>query len=300
MFYLLSASSAEHYDPAVLLEKSSVCLDCHDDMEVSLAETPHRISAKGKPIPPLAVGCIGCHDGWEDHIEDPSAETIVALSDYSLSEQAGVCGRCHISPHQTAMISTDPHGRAGISCLSCHQIHNNLNEMLVKGDGPDYCLSCHAAVGTEFKLRSAHPLESGNIRCTDCHNLGYIKDHRLAVGYDCSCQRCHSDFSGPYLYEHPVVYNHLVEGGGCVECHKPHGSPNDRLLNQPGNGVCFQCHGIPPGHRTQHDGLGVKLGCVDCHTAVHGSYENRLLLDPDLGMKLFPDCYQSGCHIFNN
>ena len=121
----------------------------------------------------------------------------------------------------------------------------------------------------------------------------------MATGLNWKCQGCHSDVAGPYLYEHPVTYQHLVEGVGCTECHSPHGSPNDRLLTQPGNGVCLQCHGTPPGHRTRHSGLGTKLACVDCHSDIHGSYDNNKFLDPMLGTKLFPNCYQSGCHIFN-
>lgn len=172
--------------------------------------------------------------------------------------------------------------------------------MLVADDRENYCLACHTAVGMEFKRRSVHPLESGNVRCTDCHNLAGIEDPMLAVGLNWRCQECHAERSGPFLYEHPVVNNHLIEGGGCVECHQPHGSPNDRLLNQPNNGVCMQCHAVPAGHRTEHSGLGTKLACVECHNQIHGSYDNRLFLDPELGTKLFPDCYQSGCHNLGN
>ena len=64
--------------------------------------------------------------------------------------------------------------------------------------------------------------------------------------------------------------------------------------------MCLQCHSVPSGHLTTHDGLGVKYDCVECHSEIHGSYDSRLLLDPDLNSKFFPDCYQSGCHSANN
>jgi DmsE family decaheme c-type cytochrome len=291
--------AAESYDRQKLIEENSTCLSCHEGQEASLHGTAHQLSSDDELPSPLAVGCIACHDGWEVHIEDPSEENIAPLQEYSRFDQTELCGRCHITSHQAAMMSTDPHNRTEIACLTCHDIHDNLNRALLKDDAQDLCVTCHSTVAAEFKRRSAHPLESGNIGCTDCHFADGNKDKILARGLDWSCQKCHTDQAGPYLHEHPVVYDHLVEGVGCTECHEPHGSVNDRLLNQPGNGTCLQCHGVPPGHRTNHSGLGATLACVDCHTGVHGSYDNKMLLDPDLGMKLFPDCYQSGCHIFN-
>ena len=288
-------SSAEIYDRKTLIEESETCLDCHEDQVATLAGSAHLLTGS-EDLAPMAVGCIGCHDGWETHIEDPSGENIADLESYSMNDQAEVCGRCHRNPHQTAMISTDPHSRTDIRCLSCHRIHDNPNRMLVRDDGDNYCAVCHTAVAMEFKRRSVHPLESGNVGCTDCHHLGNIEDNLFAAGLDWTCQKCHSELAGPFIHEHSATYNHLVEGNGCVECHEPHGSPNDRLLRQSGNGICYQCHGVPPRHRTAHSGLGTSLDCVDCHTDIHGSNENRFYLDPDLGTKLFPDCYQSGCH----
>jgi len=285
------------YSNRDLIDKSKACLDCHDGMPATLSGSSHQLSRDTDLKSPMVVGCIGCHDGWEKHMDDPSKETIANLVGYSLFDLAGVCNRCHQTAHQAAMISTNPHNRTDITCLSCHTIHQSPGKMLEST--PERCLSCHKNVAAEFKARSAHPLESGNVSCTDCHNIDDMKDNRLAVGLDWTCQKCHTDQAGPFIHEHPVVYTHLVNGEGCTECHNPHGSPNDRLLKQPGNGVCLQCHAIPPLHRVQHSGLGTKLACVDCHTEIHGSYDNEMLLDPDLGTKLFPDCYQSGCHSIN-
>lgn len=274
----------------------NVCLDCHDGMAETLLNTPHELAPDSKETKSIIADCRNCHDGWQKHIEDPSADNIDVGSDLSPAKQAEVCGRCHITPHQMAISTDDPHSKAYLSCSSCHQIHNNLNRKLVRDDTDNYCASCHPATVMEFQQRSAHPLESANIRCIDCHGLESIGVKELTVGFDWGCQSCHEGQSGPYLYEHPVVYNHLVEGGSCTECHEPHGSVNDRLLTQPSKTLCLQCHGTPPGHLTAHSALGSKRDCVQCHSEVHGSFSNRLLLDPDLGMKLFPDCYQSGCH----
>lgn len=294
----LSLSSPQ-YSRQELDEQSATCLDCHEGYETSLAGSAHRLSSGREIKSSIGVGCISCHKGWEKHLEEPSAETIIKLGALSLIDQAEVCGNCHLTPHQQTMVTTDPHTRRNISCFDCHTIHNNPVKNLVKDAGQEFCLTCHTEVASEFHRRSNHPLQSLNISCTDCHSIDNIKSPSLAVGHGWQCQRCHTDYAGPFLYEHPVVYNHLVNGGGCTECHESHGSPNDRLLKQPENGTCLQCHGVPPGHRTRHSGLGARLACVDCHSEIHGSYDNKLFLDPDLGNKLFPDCYQPGCHIIN-
>ncbi len=300
VFFSLSFADTGFYSREELIDNSETCLNCHDDMGQSLSNSAHRLYSKNDLPATFVAGCIGCHDGWKTHIDDPSADNIEVPSKETYTKQAEVCGRCHENPHQAAMATDDPHNRAQVGCLSCHKIHNNVNKSLLADDDDNFCLTCHKGVAGEFHRRSVHPLNSGNIRCIDCHKMGSIEDPMLAVGMDFRCQECHAEKSGPFLYEHKIVYHYSTQGGSCMECHQPHGSPNDRLLNQPGNGICMQCHMIPPKHRTQHDGLGTKLACVECHSEIHGSYSNKYFLDPELGTKLFPDCNQSGCHSFAN
>ncbi len=283
----------------VLADNSAICLECHNDKAQSMDGTAHQSFLKAHLSSPVKVECIDCHDGGEVHNEDPSPGTISRSDKMTMIEEASLCSRCHNTPHQVAMVSTDPHSKTDLNCSSCHTIHDNHTEGLVKEEMEDFCLSCHGSVMMDFERRSAHPLHAMAIECTDCHDLSATEKSGSADGFDWLCQGCHDEKAGPFIYEHAVVYDHPVDGGGCLECHEPHGSANDRLLRQPRSGTCLQCHAIPPGHLTDHSGLGVKLDCMTCHTDIHGSYESRLLLDPDLGTKLFPDCFQSGCHTLN-
>jgi DmsE family decaheme c-type cytochrome len=273
---------------------NETCLECHQDMADNLVGTKHALSQNGAKG--VTVSCIGCHGSWEAHLDDPEANHPTIASKLGFVEQADVCASCHQGEHQTTMVSTDPHGRAGLDCATCHSIHGNMNAGLVKDDSENYCLGCHQTVGAQFAARSAHPLHDGNVMCRDCHPMNDRKDMQLVKGFDWTCQTCHPDVAGPYVYEHPVNYSHLVNGGGCIECHSPHGSPNERLLNQPKNGVCQQCHGIPAGHRVAHSGMAVKIDCVNCHTQFHGSNDDRLFLDPMLTTTFYANCYASGCH----
>ncbi|GEM_PF-382237 len=298
--WIISPVLAEkEYSREEILEFSENCLACHDDLANSLKDSPHSLTGADAHKGATDIGCISCHDGWAAHMDDPSADNISSGPDTTATYQAMVCSRCHQTPHQTAMSTNDPHAVAGMQCSSCHQIHNNTHLNLVNTERENFCGSCHPAVVAEFNLRSAHPLVTYNIQCVDCHDSNRLESSFRAAGVDWTCQNCHSEYAGPFPYEHPVVFNHLVEGEGCTECHQPHGSANERLLKQPGNGTCMQCHGIPPGHATAHSGFVAETDCVVCHSEIHGSYNNRLFLDPNLGSKFAANCFSSGCHSTN-
>jgi len=280
--------------PALAQEDGAVCLDCHDDIAEGLIGTKHELTTG--TTQGMHVSCIGCHTDYEQHLDDPTEYHPTRPDTLGFLAQAKICGTCHVTPHQATMVTTDPHSRSQVDCLSCHKIHDNMHEFLLVRDKDEFCTGCHTNVKAQFSQRSSHPLESGNIECLDCHSQDSRKDHQMATGFDWSCQECHTELAGPYLFEHPVTYSHLVDGGGCVECHSPHGSPNESLLNQPGSGICMQCHGIPAGHLTAHSDMATKVDCVNCHTDIHGSNDNSLFLDPMLGTTFYANCYQSGCH----
>lgn len=296
MFGIAPVFSSQDYTRQEIIENSDACLDCHEDMDHSLKGSAHQITGSKLLSSGTDIGCISCHDGWQEHLEDPSEETISRISDKGMAVQADVCSRCHVTVHQASMATTDVHARAELPCSSCHTVHGNSSEHLVHDEESNYCLNCHLEVKADFQMRSSHPLHSGNIECVSCHPVSGISSTHQTAGINWTCRNCHSEKAGPFPFEHPVTFEHRVEAGGCVECHNPHGSNNDKLLKQPGDGVCVQCHGVPTMHRVAHSGLGTKMACVDCHSEVHGSFDNGKLLDPMLGSKLFPDCYQSGCH----
>jgi predicted CXXCH cytochrome family protein len=72
---------------------------------------------------------------------------------------------------------------------------------------------------------------------------------------------------------------------GCVACHNPHGSVNQKMLNAPDSNLCLQCHatGSTPGmlfaSGRDHAGNPVQGTCwvAGCHEAVHGSNTSHAL-----------------------
>lgn len=278
------------------LEATGKCLDCHDDFTESLTHTAHDISASQDASD---VHCASCHSGSTEHVDDPSVDNIGNPARLEAGELNNLCSSCH-RPHVARdNIGLDPHFAQGLSCLDCHSPHQGQDGLL-SADVSTLCENCHKGVSLQFQKRSNHPVGDGVVSCTSCHSFTGATEPDFGHGSGANCYSCHPEQSGPHIYEHPVTVSFGVEGEGCTSCHFGHGGPNERLLKAPDKNLCQSCHGTPPLHRSKHSGLGAKLDCLDCHSQTHGSNDNRLMLDPDLGSKMFPNCYQSGCHSLGN
>jgi DmsE family decaheme c-type cytochrome len=94
------------------------------------------------------------------------------------------------------------------------------------------------------------------------------------------CYKCHTEKQGPFVYQHEAKIE------GCVICHSPHGSGNQRMLNQTQvNLLCLSCHSQaatvgPPGTPTFHDQSTKYQSCTLCHVAIHGSNTSSVFFTP--------------------
>ncbi|HUV29604.1 MAG TPA: cytochrome c3 family protein [Acidobacteriota bacterium] len=273
------------------------CLTCHATYGESLRPGPHRLSSQSTEAR-VQVACVNCHEGGEVHAEDPSVENISNPIRQIGLEVEKVCTECHQAHGQAGVFGLDPHAGPDLSCTACHSVHGGLAGLLVDEEAR-FCKDCHVSVGNQFQRRSNHPLTDGNISCLDCHDFVGRNEPDYGHGGNVNCYRCHPEQSGPYLWEHEAGSSFTTEGGGCVACHSPHGSSNERLLDQPGSALCRQCHLVGPLHaQTAHGGQYAGFSCVDCHSEVHGSNEpkNAYLLDPFLGLKLGGSQTSCFCH----
>ncbi|MFQ5608362.1 MAG: cytochrome c3 family protein, partial [Candidatus Zixiibacteriota bacterium] len=278
------------------IEAAEMCLDCHEDQAESLAHTAHAVSPA---IEEGELSCIDCHANAIEHVDDPDAENIGNPATMHTEQIDNLCSSCHMPHTDMDNAGLDPHLGQDFDCLACHgDLHSSDSPL--SGDPTALCGKCHERTLLEFQRRSNHPVTDGAATCLSCHTFTGDVSPQYGYGSSASCYECHPENSGPYLYEHDATKSFAVQGEGCVACHSPHGSVNDRLLNAPDNNLCLQCHALPPQHRTRHSGLGAKMGCVDCHSEIHGSNHNSMMLDPDLGIKLASDCYQAGCHAVGN
>jgi predicted CXXCH cytochrome family protein len=94
---------------------------------------------------------------------------------------------------------------------------------------------------------------------------------------DQSCAQCHRNQARPFVFQHDALRE------GCVVCHNPHGSINQKMLIESDPNLCLRCHAqvqgpaVPSGHvyigNTDHTAFLHMGTCwtAGCHTAVHGS-----------------------------
>jgi DmsE family decaheme c-type cytochrome len=273
------------------------CAECHEAVQGH-----ERIAA-------YHADCEACHGGGSLHAESE------AVADIRHPANAD-CLACHLAGRDTHLAwGTGEHSRAGLLCSDCHAPHQTSRRHLRaptahalapagvapglarSDDTTRLCVTCHEDVAARFQLPSRHPVRSGMLGCTSCHDPH--EDARVTLGdRNARCQGCHQEQVGPWVFEHAPVAE------DCTQCHDPHGAPAVALLDTPQPVLCLECHSLAdtwhhntggtgvPGNTPIDDdfpapGSGAAIGmleartflrdCTNCHGAVHGSYTDPTL-----------------------
>ena len=189
-----------------------------------------------------------------------------------------------------------------MGCESCHgpgSLHvkagGGAGTIINPRKSPETCFQCHLEVRAAFALPHHHPVLEGKMGCADCHEVHKgiamkgaptniqqkLKAGGLAfMSRNETCFECHTQQRGPFVYEHEAVRQ------GCTVCHSPHGSVNQRLLNERNATLCLKCH-----FQEQKIPGTIFIGDVDhsnflqqgtcwsagCHEEPHGSNVTPLL-----------------------
>ncbi len=266
------------------------CVPCHRSYVISFRNSAHAPYMADPHLPIDRQGCEGCHGPGGIHLREVLApKGVIRYSKLDPEAVSRACLRCHGATMRPSQWHRTAHARAGLSCISCHQIHQRApqntqvspvlpsarspSHPLLKGEETALCSGCHAREASEFRLSFHHPLPEGRLLCTDCHdahpNRESVKRERLIREM---CTHCHADKMGPFMYEHEPVAGWM--GDSCLECHRPHGSVNPRMLKLFSRGLCAQCHtdkGVAHYPARNCWGSG-------CHVAHHGSNSDALFL----------------------
>lgn len=253
VFFLVPAMSESEKEAAA----DERCSACHADTVKAFARNPHAATEGG---------CTSCHVTAEEHLKNPSKETMFAFEDTELAQKkTEVCQTCHGATHPK--YATSPHAQAGLDCSSCHDTHSGdrTNSLLPGGSATDTCQECHTDIFSQFGLNERHKLKEGILGCESCHNPHESLNTTKLGGFkDETCFECHADKQGPFVFEHGSVQ---IEG--CTACHEPHGSVNRHMLTfQRSANLCFSCHVAVPSF---HSRFTVDSNCSNCHATIHGS-----------------------------
>ncbi len=206
------------------------------------------------------------------------------------------CSECHEtltdSFHSATHAKlTAPGVKGEIGCESCHgpaSLHvksgGGTGTIVNPGNSPETCFQCHIDKHGEFNLPFNHPVMSGKMSCSDCHNPH--SGPAVAEGgtnfdsVNSTCVKCHVAQGGPYVFEHEASRE------GCVACHSPHGSMNAKMLKARNANLCLQCHfqqqtapGVILIGGRDHAPFLSRGTCwsAGCHEAVHGSHVSSSL-----------------------
>ncbi|MDR2710486.1 MAG: DmsE family decaheme c-type cytochrome [Burkholderiales bacterium] len=261
------------------------CATCHKEQFDNMAFSRH--GASGDSRTPWGKAdtkekrnemCTACHGKADDHMGDPidkKPETMFNKTVKSDDKNAR-CTTCHIGGNRMHW-KGGTHESRGTACSDCHKVHIKKDPALVMETQPSVCFNCHKEIRSMMMRVSTHPLRSGQMACTSCHNPhGTISDSLMIKNtVNETCYTCHADKRGPFLWDHPPVRD------SCVNCHNPHGTNNAPMLQVRTPYLCQQCHGgvqhpssVYSGNNLPSNAAGDKMlaqGCPNCHIKVHGS-----------------------------
>jgi DmsE family decaheme c-type cytochrome len=257
---------------------AGVCATCHEEVSNALKRTVHGRTSVATWDG--GVSCQSCHGPGAAHAEEGDKSKIRNPKNLSSDQQSAICLTCH-ERGDRALWRGSPHEGRGVSCTTCHAIHQTDDpapNLLRKGTEFATCTSCHLKRKASL-MRSAHmPMREGSMRCSSCHNVHGSAGPSLLKQFSINenCYACHAEKRAPVLWEHPPVREQ------CTLCHDPHGSLHPRLLVAKQPRLCQQCHDETR-HPTQpySDASAapeffpnVRMfdrGCMNCHSQIHGS-----------------------------
>ena len=210
------------------------------------------------------------------------------------------CATCHeeivrdfkTADHARLMAKGDK--SIDMGCESCHGAGSKHVEsggaagtIINPEKSGETCFQCHLDTKAQFNLPYAHPVLNGKMSCSDCHDPHKGSAVRgggtSLAGKNETCTECHTQQRGPFVFQHDATRE------GCVVCHSPHGSTNQKMLTERNSTLCLKCHfqdqlGTPAnelriGSSAHNTGRMSRGTCwtAGCHEGVHGSNTDRHL-----------------------
>ncbi len=293
-------------------DKAKLCYNCHKEVLPENALSSHDIVVEGS--------CETCHDSHG------SNNRFILL-------KAGnkLCFDCHkdMSAELSEVRFRHKSIDKGKGCLNCHDPHASAkSNFLLERDAPSLCLKCHKTNKPSFaKKHMNYPVRTAD--CTSCHNphgsnkRGVIFDvaHAAVTEGRCTechqkptsletkkkttqlCRDCHQDMVAQTFNKNRVHWP-LVDKVGCVNCHGPHATKEQKLLKGSIVNVCGQCHADtvelqewsiknPKNERICEP---VKKGnCIACHSP-HAADNPLLIREQDISFALCGRCHEWETH----
>ena len=271
--FVAGPAQAEQANAAPAPFSISDCRTCHEKPVTGMAGTPHSR---------LEMKCASCHGDPTEHMNSETEKgergPIVSIKKMNADQVNQTCLGCHDKARQ-ANWGGGVHERRGLSCVSCHSVHDfhSTKGQLKTDRDSETCFSCHPQIRARTMRVSHHPVREGALQCASCHDPhdGTKPKMISAESVNEKCLSCHTEKRGPFLWEHAPVREN------CLNCHDPHGSNHEKLLAAKQPYLCQRCHLNTRHPGTLYDGTNTLAGrsltnravehaCKNCHQNVHG------------------------------
>jgi DmsE family decaheme c-type cytochrome len=260
------------------------CAACHDEIAKAFLKNPHEALEKS-PAYKVANPCESCHGPGRAHIDAGGDKTkIRTFKGKAYQEYNQWCLDCHKKSQHVNGFATSQHGKQGLTCIDCHNIHKAAPlTHLLKDRETIVCMSCHTQQKTDFSKPFHHRVREGGMECDDCHQPHSGIDPRQ-VKYSFQgqeiCFKCHIEKQGPFVFEHLAIRLR-----GCQGCHEPHGSNNAKMLIRSTiTALCLECHSLNPVSTGVFTSVPPSFhnlnsptfrNCTTCHVMIHGSNSSQ-------------------------
>jgi DmsE family decaheme c-type cytochrome len=250
---------------------ASRCIECHSDYHPEFARSGHAdLGAEADPSTDAPL-CGACHGNGSLHeTSGGRAGLIINPAHQQPLDADRGCNSCHGGGAIVQRWTCSEHAKEGTTCITCHDANAPRGRTL-RASEYELCGSCHLDVKASFRLPNGHKVARGRVTCSDCHdphdNPQRVRSRDVR---ERSCGKCHGEKVGPFVHDHGIKRTE-----GCIACHAPHGSVNDRMLTfKRMKPQCLQCH---PG--SSHDLSQRRYdNCIACHVEIHGSDLDRYFL----------------------
>ncbi len=230
----------------------------------------HKAAADGKPIPKTFIMnqpdlCYQCHERKDKNTVIHPAMKGKCTSCHSAHESAikpllkskveDMCTTCHDAPgmdlpikHLALVMSK--------SCVRCHNPHSSPYPKMLKAVTPILCTYCHTDMGRDLNNENVHIHPAVYLGCENCHaphgseNPKLLKQMPNDLCFTCHDKKMidggHPKAGHPTSGQPDPIYKE--KDLSCISCHKPHFSPNKKVLRYNFNtapydgSICSVCH----------------------------------------------------------
>jgi hypothetical protein len=108
----------------------TACVACHAKAHENFQPSPHKSFSGNPKLARDKQGCQSCHGPGGPHVESLEKEGelykhIISYSRVTASQASAACMRCHNDTMTLAHFRRTGHGRANVSCVDCHAIHQD-------------------------------------------------------------------------------------------------------------------------------------------------------------------------------